>query len=131
MRLLLDTHCWLWLQAEPERFSPRVLAELRKPTNELFFSAASTWEICIKYALGKLALPLPPKDYIPSRMQRSGTQPLPIAHAHALAVSQLPDHHRDPFDRILIAQAQVENLVVLTADRLFALYEVNTLNPSV
>jgi len=128
-RLLLDTHCWLWLQAEPERFSPEVLRDLGDPGIELLLSAASAWEIAIKYALGKLPLPEPPSSYVPSRLERSGTTELLISHRHALRVASLPAHHRDPFDRLLVAQAQIEGLAILTADPLLRSYEVELRSP--
>ena len=88
------------------------------------FSAASGWEIAIKYALGKLPLPEPPDQYVPDRMQSSGVDALPIRMEHALRVAQLPAHHRDPFDRLLIAQAQIERVPLLTADSQLSLYDV-------
>ncbi len=124
MRVLLDTHCWLWMQVSPERFSHEALDIVQHPDNELLLSAASSWEIAIKYALGNLPLPLPPEEYVPSRMQSSGVVGLPVEHSHALHVAVLPAHHRDPFDRLLIAQAQVEKLLILTTDRQFSPYEV-------
>src|SRR3954471_11605866 len=99
MRLLLDTQCWLWMQAAPERFGSETTKLLLDRRTELFLSAASSWEIAIKYALGKLPLPEPPATYVPSRMRSSGVQGLSIEHAHALHVERLPAHHRDPFDR--------------------------------
>ncbi|MFY9821746.1 MAG: type II toxin-antitoxin system VapC family toxin [Thermoanaerobaculia bacterium] len=127
MRILLDTHCWLWMQAAPERLSPGSQALLLDPENQLFLSSVSSWEIAIKYSIGKLPLPLPPAEYVPSRMETSGTSALPILHAHALHVATLPLHHADPFDRLLIAQAQLEGLNILTADRKFGDYEVEIL----
>jgi PIN domain nuclease of toxin-antitoxin system len=124
LRILLDTQCWLWMQISPERFSRRVLELIEGSSNELLLSAASCWEIATKYALGKLPLPLPPAEYVPSRMQSSGVLALPISHNHALHVATLPYHHRDPFDRLLIAQGQLERLPVLTVDRQFAAYDV-------
>lgn len=124
MRLLLDTHCWLWLQVSPERFSSATLAVLSDTRNELLLSAASAWEIAIKYAIGKLPLPAPPEEYVPSRMLASGTSALPILPIHALRVASLPLRHRDPFDRLLVAQAQHEKLALVTADEVFRAYEV-------
>jgi PIN domain nuclease of toxin-antitoxin system len=112
------------MQAQSKRLSERTRALLQDRENELFLSAASAWEIAIKYALGKLPLPLPPLEYVPSRMETSGTSPLPVQHSHALHAGGLPRHHADPFDRLLIAQAQLENLVILTVDEQFAAYEV-------
>lgn len=124
MRFLVDTHCWLWLQASPERLAVRVLSLLEDPANDLFLSAASSWEIAIKYALGKLPLPEPPSRYVPRRMTASGSRGLAIEHAHTLRVAELPLHHRDPFDRLLVAQAQIEKLVLVTIDRQFQSYDV-------
>ncbi|MCC7076887.1 MAG: type II toxin-antitoxin system VapC family toxin [Acidimicrobiia bacterium] len=124
MRLLLDTHVWLWLQAEPERLTPRILTALGDPTNDLVLSAASAWEITIKFMLGRLSLPEPPSAYIPTRMQRHGVIGLPVEHSHALAVAELPPHHRDPFDRLLIAQARLEHLTFVTVDPAVDSYEV-------
>jgi PIN domain nuclease of toxin-antitoxin system len=129
MRILLDTHCWLWLQVTPERISDRTRNLLSDPANELLLSAASAWEIAVKYSLGKLPLPRTPELYVPSRMRQSGTSPLPVEIRHALRVRTLPQHHRDPFDRLLIAQAQVERLSLLTADPQFRSYEVRLIEP--
>jgi PIN domain nuclease of toxin-antitoxin system len=126
MKFLVDTHCWLWLQASPERLAAPLLALLEDPANDLLLSAASSWEIAIKYALGKLPLPEPPSRYVPRRMTASGSRGLPIEHAHSLRVAELPLHHRDPFDRLLVAQAQIEKLVLLTVDRQFEKYDVET-----
>jgi PIN domain nuclease of toxin-antitoxin system len=127
VRLLLDTHCFLWMAAAPERFSRATLTLLQSPEHELLLSAASSWEIAIKYALGRLVLPHPPAKYVPSRLEMSGVRGLAIEHAHALAVSSLPPHHADPFDRLLIAQARTERLTILTADPHFARYDVDVL----
>lgn len=127
MRILLDTQCWLWLHAEPERFGAEALTVVEDRDNELLFSAASAWEIAIKYALGKLPLPVPPAEYVPSRMGRAGTTAVPVLHDHALRVATLPPHHRDPFDRLLVAQGQAERLRLLTADRQFAPYDVEVI----
>jgi PIN domain nuclease of toxin-antitoxin system len=126
-RFLLDTHVWLWLQTEPDRVGPEVLERLRDPAHVLLLSAASSWEIALKHRLGKLPLPDAPDRYVPDRMRRSGTTGLAVEHAHALAVSALPDHHRDPFDRILIAQARHLRVPVVTADPAFAHYDVEVI----
>jgi PIN domain nuclease of toxin-antitoxin system len=102
---------------------------LLDPDTTILLSVASSWEIAIKYALGKLPLPTPPAEYVPSRMERSGTSGLAIEHEHALRVAALPPHHRDPFDRMLVAQAQIESLPILTADAVFDAYEVTILRP--
>jgi PIN domain nuclease of toxin-antitoxin system len=93
-------------------------------SEELFLSAVTSWEVAIKVASGKLRLPEPPGTYVPSRIMMQGLRPLPISHMHALTVHGLPPHHRDPFDRLLIAQAIVENMTLLTADREFRKYDL-------
>jgi PIN domain nuclease of toxin-antitoxin system len=124
VNLLLDTPCWLWMQASPEKFSARARGILDDPDNVLLLSPVSAWEIASKYALGRLTLPVPPAEYVPSRMKSSGVDALALQHSHALQVASLPWHHQDPFDRLLIAQAQVEGLPILSADRRLAAYDV-------
>lgn len=113
--------------AAPDRLSAASRALVAAGDNELVLSAASAWEIAIKHGLGKLHLPETPDEYIPRLMMRSGVTPLPVHHRHALHVATLPPRHRDPFDRLLIAQAQLEELPIMTADRSFGLYEVEVL----
>jgi len=110
--------------ADPTRIRSYLLAELSSSRTRLLLSAASSWEIAIKWAGGRLPLPEPPVSYVPARMRRSGVEGLPVAHAHALQVAMLPPHHRDPFDRLLVAQAQVERLTIVTADPVFDAYDV-------
>jgi len=124
MRILLDTHCWLWWISTPEKLDPRAQQLITDSQNKVFFSAASSWEIAIKYALGKLPLPKAPEEFIPPRLTRDAITPLHIKHTHALHVATLPLHHRDPFDRLLISQAQMERLSIITVDRQFEAYEV-------
>lgn len=124
MRFLIDTQSWLWMQTTPERLNNETIALISDPATELLLSAASSWEISIKYALGKLPLPVAPADYVPDRMRSSGVEGLPVTHTHALRVATLAHHHRDPFDRVLVAQAQLERLTVLTSDRAFEPYDV-------
>lgn len=124
MRLLLDTHVWLWLQTTPDRVADNVLADLRDPATQLLLSAASSWEITIKHALGKLDLPQPPASYVPERLRTSRVDPLPIMVRHTLVAGELPAHHDDPFDRLLIAQAITEDLPLITVDRAFDAYDV-------
>ena len=119
MRALLDTHCWLWMQVSPQRLSAEARDLVSDLENELYFSVASGWEIAIKYALGRLPLPDPPEQYIPRALERQRIETLPVELRHALRVSGLPTHHRDPFDRLLIAQALTEDLTLLTVDRQF------------
>jgi len=124
VKLLLDTQVWLWMQASPQRFSSATRQMVDDQENVLLLSPVSAWEISTKYALGRLTLPIPPSEYVPSRMNSSGVDALPLQHSHALQVAVLPWHHRDPFDRLLIAQAQVEDLPILSTDRQFAAYDV-------
>ncbi|MDP9177935.1 MAG: type II toxin-antitoxin system VapC family toxin [Gemmatimonadota bacterium] len=124
MRLLLDTHIWLWMIAERERFDAETTAVLENSANELLLSAASSWEIAIKHSLGKLTLPTPPARYVPQQIAKTGVTPLLIEHSHALRVADLPAHHTDPFDRLLVAQAELEGVTLLTADRQFEPYGI-------
>ena len=127
MKYLIDTGVWIWLLAEPEKLSRAVLQKFHGDKEELFLSAASVWEMAIKWSKGKLTLPEPPATHVPSRMLKLGVRPLPISQQHALAVAILPAHHHDPFDRLLIAQAQMENMTLITADREFEKYSVKLL----
>lgn len=126
MKVLLDSHCWLWSISESERLNARALSLFEEMREPLFLSAASSWEIAIKVSLGKLKLPDRPESFVPSRLAAAGIRPLPIEHAHALRVAELPPHHADPFDRLLIAQAQLERMAILSADPVFSRYEVET-----
>jgi PIN domain nuclease of toxin-antitoxin system len=111
----------------PERFSPDARALVEARGSVLYLSAASAWEIAIKHALGRLRLPEPPAIYVPSRVTALGIQTLAIEPHHALRAATLPAHHRDPFDRLLIAQAQLDGLPLLTADPVIDNYEVETI----
>jgi PIN domain nuclease of toxin-antitoxin system len=124
VKVLLDTHVWLWMLAFPERLGSRAIDLVRSDSDELILSAVSSWEIAVKWALGKLDLPQPPEIYVPDRMQAEGIGSLAVDHGHALHVASLPQHHGDPFDRLLIAQSQVERIPIVTADRRFELYDV-------
>ena len=126
MKLLLDTHVFLWLQTVPERLGEHA-ALVTDVSNELVVSAASSWEIAIKHEIGRLQLPEAPARYVPSRIRIIGARALAIEHSHALAVATLPPLHRDPFDRMLVAQAQLEGLTLLTADEAVARYPVASL----
>ncbi len=126
MKLLLDTHVFLWLQTSPERLGEHV-SLVTDATNELVVSAASSWEIAIKHEIGRLRLPEEPEKYVPSRIRMIDAQALPVEHSHALAVATLPVLHRDPFDRLLVAQAKLEGMTILTADEAVARYPVASL----
>jgi PIN domain nuclease of toxin-antitoxin system len=121
---LLDTGIWLWSLWEPERISRKAREVMSDLSHEVFLSAVTSWEIAIKSAAGKLNLPEPPTSYVPRRMADQGLRPLAVSHAHALAVYSLPLHHRDPFDRLLIAQADLEGMTLISADRIFEQYAV-------
>lgn len=124
MKILLDTQVWLWAAVAPERLGPSASRLLSDPAVPWFLSAASSWEISIKYELGRLPLPQPPAQWIPLRLIRDGVTPLAVQHDHACRVGELPRHHRDPFDRLLVAQAQMEGLTLVTADRRLTPYDV-------
>ena len=121
MRLLLDTHLLVWAMGEPERLHAGCVAMLEDPSNSLVFSVASLWELVIKQAPGRPDFNLEP-SLLRQALLDGGWQELPIEASHALAVSHLPPLHRDPFDRLLLAQAQVEGLLLLTADSQLSLY---------
>ena len=123
-RFLIDTHCWLWTFLTPERLNDEAAALIGSDMHAVVFSAVSAWEIAIKVALGKLRLPEPAEEYVGSRTDAQGMKPLPIYIHHALRVARLPLHHRDPFDRLLIAQAQAEGLPLMTGDPRIAEYDV-------
>lgn len=125
MRLLLDTHVFLWLHADRSRLPVTLLDTLADEDNELYLSVASAWEIGIKHAIGKLPLPSDPAGWLASRLPASGARPLAILLPHALAAAALPRHHADPFDRLLAAQSQLEELVLVTADPAFSAYDVD------
>ncbi len=124
-RILLDTHIWLWSILSPEKLSDEGRAIIEEAENDLFLSAASSWEISIKYRLGRLPLPEPPESFIPQRLIRDNIKPLSVEHRHACRVSVLPGIHRDPFDRLLIAQAQTEQLLLITADQQLKGYDAD------
>jgi PIN domain nuclease of toxin-antitoxin system len=127
LKYLIDTGVWLWLLSEPEKLSRAVLQKFDGSKDDFFLSSASVWEISIKWSKGKLSLPEPPATHVPNRMFALGVRPLPISQAHALAVAALPAHHHDPFDRLLIAQAQTEDMTLISADREFEKYSVKLL----
>ena len=124
MKYLLDGVAWLWSLDAVERLGHRAFEILSSGTEEIYFSAATAWELTIKAQLGKLSLPGPPQECIPAFTTRQGLRPLPVTYIHAVKVHDLPLHHRDPFDRLLIAQAIVEDMTILTADRNFRKYRV-------
>lgn len=128
MRLLLDTHVWLWMIGPSHRLPEAVRNDLADRENDLFLSAAAVWEIGIKYAAGRLALVSPPSALVPTHLRRSGVRPLPVGIQHALRAAELPMHHRDPFDRLIVAQALEEELTLVTADPRMSAYGVATID---
>jgi len=125
VKYLLDTGVWIWSLGAVEHLNQKASELISEGAHELFFSAASAWEISIKMAIGKLRLPESPISFVPNRLSTQRIQNLPITNTHALAVYALPKHHDDPFDRLLIAQARAEGMVVLTADKMFRKYNID------
>ena len=121
MRLLVDTHVLLWAVAQPDRLPVACRDQLESPENDVLFSAASIWELTIKAQIGRLKLKVPPEQ-IASAAVRMGFTELPVTSAQAAGVGRLPLHHRDPFDRLLVAQAIHEPTRLLTTDRLLVRY---------
>lgn len=129
MRILVDTQAWLWMLGAPERFRAATQALLEDPSQELLLSTASVWEVAITSSLGKLTLPGRAEVVVPGMIERSRVTPLPVLASHALRVASLPAHHRDPFDRLLVAQAQLEGASLLSADPHLRAYDVELLEP--
>ena len=125
MRYILDTHTFLWWIADRDLLSEHARRVIQDGDNTLYLSAASGWEIAIKTRLGRLQLPGELEKVIPEQMSLNAIQGLPIQMGHALRIQALPDHQRDPFDRLLVAQSQVEGLPILTADPQISQYEVD------
>jgi PIN domain nuclease of toxin-antitoxin system len=126
MRGLLDTHAFIWCDSQPSKLSPRAAAFIQDPANTVLLSVVSVWEMLIKLQLGKLTLTAPLATIL-AQQQANGIQILPATLDHVLAVENLPAVHKDPFDRLLVAQATVEGAVLLSADAVFAQYPVNLL----
>lgn len=124
MKLLLDTHAFIWWDSEPAKLSPRVLALCQDRQSVLLLSVVSIWEMQIKLQLGKLRLALPLKEIVESQQQTNNVEILPITLEHVLALEDLPVHHKDPFDRLLVAQALVEEAVLVSADPNITRYAV-------
>lgn len=124
MDFLLDTNVFLHSAMTPDRLNRESLKLLEDPSNSLFLSAASVWEVVIKHSLGRLLLPDSPGRWLDDRIRAFGLQTLDVTCDHSIALSGLPAFHRDPFDRMLIAQANAEQLTLLTTDRIFQSYPV-------
>src|SRR6266852_893870 len=127
MKLLLDTHIFICWADHPEKLSPAALSALEDEVNELLLSVASVWEMQNKIQLGKLKLSLPLKDLIKSQQETNDITVSPVALTHVLALDALPFHHKDPFDRLLIAQSIEENLTLVTADSQSSAYSIKLL----
>ena len=124
MKLLLDTCAFLYVIANDPALSAKAAAAFRDPSNDVYLSAASVWEIAVKYGSGKLTLPAPPEACVPSFRASHDIAPLDIDETAALLVHTLPTHHRDPFDRMLVCQAMALGLTIVTPDPLIAMYAV-------
>jgi PIN domain nuclease of toxin-antitoxin system len=127
VRLLLDTCTFLWIVGGDAALSARARAAFVDPESEVFLSAASAWEIAVKHRLGRLPLPASLEAFVPAQRVAHGIEPLPVDEESALHVGKLPDLHRDPFDRMLVAQAIVGGLVFVTPDEAIRQYPVRTL----
>lgn len=128
MRVLIDTCVFLWMRMAPDRLAPDVRGILIDKANDVLFSAVSSWEIAVKYALGRLDLPEPPDVFVSERIASSELTPIPVEHLHALRVASLPMHHRDSFDRLLIAQATEMQVPIITDDRGFDPYGIEVIS---
>jgi PIN domain nuclease of toxin-antitoxin system len=124
LRLLLDTHALIWFLIEPRRLPPCLREILVEPAHEVWVSAVTTWELAIKAGLDRLSLPL---DRLERTIEEAGFRALSVSIAHSLEVRHLPGHHRDPFDRLLVAQARCERLTLVTRDPAVRRYPIDTL----
>jgi PIN domain nuclease of toxin-antitoxin system len=127
MKLLLDTNVFIWLNDAPHRVRDRVITVIANPDNDLFLSLTSIWEMQIKIQLGKLELSDSLPDILKTQQVENNIQILTINLNHIWSLENLPNHHRDPFDRLLIAQAQTEDMTLVSADGMFELYDVDLL----
>jgi PIN domain nuclease of toxin-antitoxin system len=127
VRILLDTCTFLWIIGDAPELSNRARELFIDPANDVFLSAVSAWEISVKHGLGRLPLPEPPEKFIPFHRERHGIEALPLEEEATLYLNRLPSSHRDPFDRMLICQAIVHGLVILTPDELVTQYPVRSL----
>ncbi len=127
MRLLLDTHAFLWFVGGDSRLSDHARALILEPANERLLSVASLWEMAIKASLGRLNLALPFPELVERQVRGNAMSVLPVQPQHLDEVKHLPFHHKDPFDRLIIAQAQAEGIPVITRDAAFASYDVTTI----
>ena len=126
MKLLLDTHAFIWWDSDPSRLSAAAEAAIRDPANEVWLSVVSVWEMVIKGQMGKMPHRLP-LERVVAEQQANGLKIVSVTLAHVLAVDNLPAVHKDPFDRLLVAQAIAEGAELVSADRVFAHYPVSVL----
>ena len=124
MKLLLDTSTFLWWCEGSDRITAAIRAQVSDPTNEVYLSTVSVWEIALKHGLGKLPLPKPPEQFVPEQRERHAFRSLPVDEASVLQMPRLPSIHNDPFDRILICQAIEHGMTLVTPDHLIAQYPV-------
>ncbi len=127
MRLLLDTHTLIWAVDQPSQLGPAAVLALQDPSNDLLLSVGTIWEIAIKVGLKKLALSLPYRQWMGQAMADLGVSALPVTVEFADVQAGLPSHHKDPFDRLLVAQAQVENVPLVSVDSIFDQYGITRL----
>lgn len=125
MKILLDTHTFLWWILDDPKLSTKALELIGDNCNTLYWSAASSWEVSIKYALGRLPLPETPEQFLPTELGKNRIESLPIIDAHAFQAGRLPHHHGDPFDRMLVAQALVESLGLISNNKQLSFYNVD------
>ncbi|WP_198264919.1 type II toxin-antitoxin system VapC family toxin [sulfur-oxidizing endosymbiont of Gigantopelta aegis] len=121
---LLDTQCWLYWNISPDKLSDEQYSIIEDGENDIYFSTVSAWEIMIKHKLKKIKLPALPFRYIPDRINKDKLKVLPFSLENSLRIENLPDHHADPFDRFLITQAQTSDMIIITTDPIFELYDV-------
>jgi PIN domain nuclease of toxin-antitoxin system len=126
MKLLLDTHTFIWWDSDPLKLTPQVLNMCQDPENLLLLSVASVWEMQIKLQFGRLKLTLPLAELVAGQQQTNKIVILNVKLEHILALGKLPPHHKDPFDRLLIAQADIEEAVLISKDQIFKEYPVQT-----
>ncbi len=127
MKLLLDSHAFKWWRDEPAKLSPTAFSEISNPNNDVFLSVVTVWELQIKIALNKFSVKGGLENAVKDERQNNNFRILPVELVHALYLENLPPHHKDPFDRLLISQAIVENMTLASADADFAKYQVNLL----
>ncbi len=124
MKYLLDTQVWLWGLTQPDRIGAEAQAVLESSSSTLYLSAVCSWEATIKWQLGKLVLPASPDEIVRNSLMKNRLIPLAISHQHTCRIAQLPEHHKDPFDRLLLAQALAEQMTLMTADSLIGEYQI-------